>query len=386
MIIGVPKEIMHGERRVAATPETVAKFVKDGAQVLVENGAGVGAFFADEAYAAAGAEMVADVADLYARADVILKVKEPLFNEEKGCSEIDMMHAGQYIITFIHPASPVNHQMVKDMAKKGVIGLTLDGVPRISRAQNMDALTSMSTVAGYKGMLMAASDLEKFMPQIFCAVGMIRPCNVLVIGVGVAGLQALATAKRLGAVTYAADIRPAAVEQAKSLGAKPVELDVPAEEAIAPGGYAQKLPEATLLREREAIAAVLPNMDVVFCSALIPGKLAPVVITDEMVKTMKEGSVIVDIAIDQGGNCAITPPGTREVKHGVVLEGIKNIPGMLAASSTWMFAQNIYNLTKFLTHDGKIQLDMNDQIVKSILVTMDGKIVHEGALEAMGLK
>ena len=386
MIIGIPKEIMHGERRVAATPETVGKFVKDGATVLVENGAGVGAFFADADYAAAGAEMVADVADLYKRADVILKVKEPLFNEEKGCSEIDMMHAGQYIITFIHPASPVNHQMVKDMAKKGVIGLTLDGVPRISRAQNMDALTSMSTVAGYKGMLMAASDLEKFMPQIFCAVGMIRPCNVLVIGVGVAGLQALATAKRLGAVTYAADIRPAAMEQAKSLGAKPVELGVPAEEAIAPGGYAQKLPEATLLREREALAAVLPNMDVVFCSALIPGKLAPVVITDEMVQTMKEGSVIVDIAIDQGGNCAITPPGTREIKHGVVLEGIKNIPGMLASSSTWMFAQNIYNLTKFLTHDGKIQLDMNDEIVKSILVTINGEIVHAGALEAMGLK
>ena len=386
MIIGIPKEIMHGERRVAATPETVAKFVKDGATVLVEIGAGVGAFFADEAYAAAGAEMVADVADLYKRADVILKVKEPLFNEEKGCSEIDMMHAGQYIITFIHPASPVNHQMVKDMAKKGVIGLTLDGVPRISRAQNMDALTSMSTVAGYKGMLMAASDLEKFMPQIFCAVGMIKPCNVLVIGTGVAGLQAIATAKRLGAVTYAADIRPAAAEQAKSLGAKPIELGVPAEEAIAPGGYALKLPEATLLREREAIAKVLPNMDVVFCSALIPGKLAPVIITEDMVNTMKEGSVIVDIAIDQGGNCAITPPGSREIKHGVVLEGIKNIPGMLASSSTWMFAQNIYNLTKFLTHEGQIRLDMNDEIVKSILVTIDGKIVHAGALEAMGLK
>ena len=304
MIIGVPNEIMHGERRVAATPETVAKFVKDGAHVLVENGAGVGAFFADDAYAAAGAEMVTDVADLYKRADVILKVKEPLFNEEKGCSEIDMMHAGQYIITFIHPASPVNHQMVKDMAAKGVIGLTLDGVPRISRAQNMDALTSMSTVAGYKGMLMAASDLEKFMPQIFCAVGMIKPCNVLVIGTGVAGLQAIATAKRLGAVTYAADIRPAAAEQAKSLGAKPIELGVPAEEAIAPGGYALKLPDATLEKERKAIAEVLPNMDVVFCSALIPGKLAPVVITEDMVKTMKEGSVIVDIAIDQGGNCA----------------------------------------------------------------------------------
>ncbi len=386
MIIGIPKEIMHGERRVAATPETVAKFVKDGAHVLVEKGAGVGAFFADDAYAAVGAEMVADVADLYQRADVILKVKEPLFNEEKGCSEIDMMHKGQYIITFIHPASPVNHQMVKDMAAKGVIGLTLDGVPRISRAQNMDALTSMSTVAGYKGMLMAASDLEKFMPQIFCAVGMIKPCNVLVIGTGVAGLQAIATAKRLGAVTYAADIRPAAAEQAKSLGAKPIELGVPAEEAIAPGGYALKLPDATLEKERKAIAEVLPNMDVVFCSALIPGKLAPVVITEDMVKTMKEGSVIVDNAIDQGGNCAITPPGSREVKHGVVLEGIKNIPGMLASSSTWMFAQHIDTLNQVLSHDGAIRLDRHAELVKSCQVTRDGKIVHEGALEAMGLK
>lgn len=385
MIIGVPKEIMHGEDRVAAMPETVAKFVNDGATVLVEKNAGTGALFTDEQYAAVGAEMVEDARELYSRADVILKVKEPLFNEKLGVHEIDMMHKGQYIITFIHPASPVNHEMVKRMAAKGVIGLTLDGVPRISRAQNMDALTSMSTVAGYKGMIMATDDLEKFMPQIFCAVGMIRPCNALVIGTGVAGLQAVATAKRLGAVVYAADIRPDAAEQAKSLGAKVVELNVPKEEAIAEGGYARTLPPATLEKEREALAAVLPNMDVVFCSALIPGRLAPVVITEEMVKTMKKGSVIVDIAIDQGGNCAITPAGSRETKHGVILEGIKNIPGMLAVSSTWMFAQNIYNLTKFLTHDGKIQLDMNDVIVRSILVTRDGQIVHEGAREAMGL-
>ena len=386
MYIGVPKEIMHDEDRVAATPETVKKYVAAGHTVFVEHNAGKGILANDEAYAAAGATVLQTAQEVYDRSELILKVKEPLFNEDTQKHEIDMMHEGQYIITFIHPASPVNHQMVKDMAAKGVVGITLDGVPRISRAQNMDALTSMSTVAGYKGMLMAASDLEKFMPQIFCAVGMIKPCNVLVIGTGVAGLQAIATAKRLGAVTYAADIRPAAAEQAKSLGAKPIDLGVPAEEAIAPGGYALKLPDATLEKEREALAAVLPNMDVVFCSALIPGKLAPVVITEDMVKTMKEGSVIVDIAIDQGGNCAITPPGSREIKHGVVLEGIKNIPGMLASSSTWMFAQNIYNLTRFLTHDGEIRLDMNDEIVKSILVTRDGKIVHEGALEAMGLK
>jgi NAD(P) transhydrogenase subunit alpha len=296
-----------------------------------------------------------------------------------------MMHAGQYIITFIHPASPVNHEMVKKMAKQGVIGLTLDGVPRISRAQNMDALTSMSTCAGYKGILMAASDLPKFMPQIFCAVGMIKPVNALVIGVGVAGLQALATAKRLGAVTYAMDIRPAALEQATSLGAKPIDPGVPAELAMAPGGYAQRLPDEWLEKERQLLAEKIKDMDVVFCSALIPGKLAPVIVTEEMVKTMKPGSVIVDIAIDQGGNCEITPAGTREVKHGVVLEGIKNIPGMLPTSSTWMFAHNIYNLTKFLTKNGKIELDFNDEIVKSILVTWDGEIVHAGAREAMGL-
>ena len=385
MVIGIPKEIMHDEGRVSAIPETVRKLVADGNKVLVEKGAGVGSFFPDADYAAAGAELVDDVADLYKRSDLILKVKEPLYNEAKKCHEIDMMHKGQYLITFIHPASPVNHEMVKKMAKQGVIGLTLDGVPRISRAQNMDALTSMSTCAGYKGILMAASDLPKFMPQIFCAVGMIKPVNALVIGVGVAGLQALATAKRLGAVTYAMDIRPAALEQATSLGAKPIDPGVPAELAMAPGGYAQRLPDEWLEKERQLLAEKIKDMDVVFCSALIPGKLAPVIVTEEMVKSMKPGSVIVDIAIDQGGNCEITPAGTREVKHGVVLEGIKNIPGMLPTSSTWMFAHNIYNLTKFLTKNGKIELDFNDEIVKSILVTWDGEIVHAGAREAMGL-
>ena len=385
MVIGIPKEIMHDEGRVSAIPETVRKLVADGNKVLVEKGAGVGSFFPDADYAAAGAELIDDVADLYKRSDLILKVKEPLYNEAKKCHEIDMMHKGQYLITFIHPASPVNHEMVKKMAKQGVIGLTLDGVPRISRAQNMDALTSMSTCAGYKGILMAASDLPKFMPQIFCAVGMIKPVNALVIGVGVAGLQALATAKRLGAVTYAMDIRPAALEQATSLGAKPIDPGVPAELAMAPGGYAQRLPDEWLEKERQLLAEKIKDMDVVFCSALIPGKLAPVIVTEEMVKSMKPGSVIVDIAIDQGGNCEITPAGTREVKHGVVLEGIKNIPGMLPTSSTWMFAHNIYNLTKFLTKNGKIELDFNDEIVKSILVTWDGEIVHAGAREAMGL-
>ena len=385
MIIGVPKEIMHDEYRVAAIPETVKKFVADGHTVRVERGAGVGAFFPDEAYAEAGAQLVDDVRDLFAKAALVLKVKEPLFNEKYGMHEVDMMHRGQFLITFIHPASPVNHEMVKKMAANGIIGLTLDGVPRISRAQNMDALTSMSTCAGYRGIVMAAEKLAKFIPNIFCAVGSIKPANVLVIGTGVAGLQAIATAKRLGAVTYAADIRSAAREQAASLGAKVVELGIPDEVAVADGGYANAITGEWLTKECDALREVISKMDIVFLSALVPGKLAPVMVTEDMVKSMAPGSVIVDIAIDQGGNCAITTPGEVEVKHGVTLMGVKNIPGFLPTSSTWMFAHNIYNLAKHLIKDDKVALDMSDPIDASILVTDGEKIVHKGALEAMGM-
>ncbi len=383
MVIGIPKEIMHGEGRVSAIPETVSLLKAEGFEVLVENTAGEGALFSDAEYAAAGATMIADAEELYAKSDIILKVKEPQFNEAKGKHEVDMMHEGQYLITFIHPASPVNHEMVKNMAAKGVISLTLDGVPRISRAQKMDALSSMSTCAGYKGILMAANDLKKFIPPIFCAVGQVKPCNVLVIGTGVAGLRALATAKGLGAITYAADIRPAAAEQAMSLGAKIVDTGVPAEIAVGEGGYANALPEEWLVKERAALADTIKDMDIIFCSALVPSKLAPVILTEELVKSMKPGAVIVDISIDQGGNCAITEPGETAVKHQVTIEGIKNIPGMLPTSSTWMFSHNIYNLVKYLAKDGTISLDMNDDIVKGILTTINGEIVHKGALEAM---
>ena len=385
MILGIPKEIMQGEARVAATPETVKKFIKDGVQVLVEAGAGIGSHYYDEQYAEAGAELISDPKQLFERADLILKVKEPLFNEKENKHEVDMMHKGQYLITFIHPASPVNHVMVSKLAATGVTSLTLDGIPRISRAQNMDALTSMSTCAGYKGMIMAADDLSYFMPQMFTAVGMLKPASVLVIGVGVAGLQALATAKRLGAVTYAMDIRPAANEQAKSLGSKVIELGIPAEVAMGEGGYAKKLSDEWLAKEREELRKVLKDMDIVFLSALVPGKVAPILITEEMVKEMKNGSVIVDVSIDQGGNCAITPAGKKEVRHNVTINGIKNIPGLIPTSSTWMFAQNVYNLAHYLINEGAIVLDLNDEITRSILVTHDQEIVHEGTREAMGI-
>ena len=384
MVIGIPKEIMQGEGRVAATPDTVAKLIADGFSVLVEPGAGEGSYFSDDQYHKAGAQIAKDAPDVFNRADLILKVKEPQYNRQLQIHEAELMRDGQMLIAFIHPASPSNFEMVKTLAKRGITSLTLDGVPRISRAQNMDALTSMSTCAGYKGMLIAANDLPLFVPPMFSAVGMSKPANVLVVGAGVAGLQAIATAKRLGATTYAMDIRPDALEQAQSLGAKPVDARVPADAAVGEGGYARALPDEWVMKEREALAEVLSDMDIVFLSALVPSKRAPVLITDEMVRRMKPGSVIVDISIDQGGNCEITDPGARSEKHGVIIEGIKNIPGMLPTSSTQMFATNLYNLIHYLAKDGKIVLDTSDPITAGILTTQGGEVVHVGALEAMG--
>ena len=385
LTIGIPREIMKGERRVAAIPDTVRKMMAEGATVLVEEGAGSGSYFSDEDYRAAGASLLGDVEELFRKSDIIIKVKEPLFNEDKGKHEVAMMKEGQCIISFLHPAAPPNHQMIKDLAERGVISLTLDGIPRISRAQSMDALTSMSTVAGYKGVLMAANTLPKFLPMIGTAVGMIRPGQVLVIGTGIAGLQAVATAKRLGAVVHAADIRPDACEQGKSLGAKIVDLGIPQEIAIGEGGYAKKLPDEWLRKEREILLGVAPQMDLLFLSALIPGKRAPILITEEIVKSMQPGSTIVDVAIDQGGNCEITEPGQIVEKYGVNIIGILNIPGTIPTSSTWMFANNVYHYLANLVEEGRVKLDTTDEIIASSLVTRDGELVHQGALEAMGL-
>jgi len=385
MIIGVPKEIMPGERRVSATPETVKAMRDMGLTVLVQKDAGEGAYFHDPEYIAAGAELVENPAEIFERADMILKVKEPQFNIDLNKHEADMMHEGQYLITFIHPAAPANHAMVKNLAARGVTSITLDCIPRISRAQSMDALTSMSTCAGYKGSLMAANHLPVFMPMMATAVGMIKPIQALVVGAGVGGLQAIATIKRLGAIVHAADIRPDAAEQAMSLGAKVLDLGIAPEDAIGDGGYALALSPENLAKERAVLAEAIKDKDIIFLSALVPGKEAPILITEEMVKSMKPGSVIVDISIDQGGNCEITPPGKTEEKHGVTIIGIKNIPGMLPTSSTWMFSQNVLNLVKYLIKDGEVKLNLDDDIIKEALTTHGGKVVHQGTLEAFAL-
>ena len=385
LIIGIPCEIMNGESRVAAIPETVKKLVNDGARVLIETNAGLKSYFSNELYENVGAEITINVEDIYETSDLILKVKEPLFNKLLNKSEVEMMKKGQYLITFLHPASPSNHKMVSELAEKGVNSLTLDGMPRITRAQTMDALTSMSTVAGYKSVLMAANRLRKFMPMVGTAVGMIKPANVLVIGTGVAGLQAIATARRLGAVVSAIDIRSDAQEQAKSLGAKIIDVGVPKEIAVGDGFYACSLPENWLSHERDIIREKISQFDIIILSALVPGKQAPVLITDDMVKMMNPGSVIVDIAIDQGGNCEATVSGEVVEKYLVSIDGTKNIPGQVPESSTWMFAHNIFNFLSYLVKDGQIVLDWEDEVISSTIVTFEGKILHKGTREAMGL-
>lgn len=386
LTIGVPKEILAGERRVAATPETVGALIKGGAKVLVEAGAGLGAFFSDTAYSEVGASIYSDVQKLYQDAQIILKVKEPQWNEVLQKHEVELLHEGQTLITFLHPASPGNHQMVEKLAQRGVTSLTLDSIPRISRAQTMDALTSMSTVAGYKAVIMAANRIPKFLPLMGTAVGMIQPAQVLVVGAGVAGLQALATAKRLGAVVYAADIRPDAQEQAKSLGTRVVDLGIPQELATGEGGYAKSLSQEWLEHERQVLGEIVAQSDIVILSALVPGKEAPILVTEEMVKSMKPGSMLVDISIDQGGNCALTEGGVVAEHYGVIIDGTKNIPGTMPTSSTAMFSKNVFNFVENLVQNGEVVLNMQDEIIRETLVTTGGKIVHQGTLESMRLR
>jgi proton-translocating NAD(P)+ transhydrogenase subunit alpha len=385
MLIGIPKEIMYKENRVAALPETIEKFKKLGFDVLVETKAGLGAFTDDDTYRKAGAEIAADAAEVFEKSDVILKVKEPQFNEQFNKHEIDMLKENQTLITFIHPATPSNHEDVKKMQARNITTFTMDGIPRISRAQRMDPLTSMSAITGYKAIIIAAANFPKFIPMVGTSIGMIKPANILVIGTGVVGLQAIATGKRLGGVVKAVDIRPDAQKEAESLGVKVVGFDAPPEMVIGKGGYAKALSNEWLEKEREALKPLVAESDIIVLSALVPGEVAQHLITKEMVETMKPGSVIVDVSIDQGGNCEMTDPGKELIHQGVYICGIKNIPGSLPVHSSWLYANNLYYFVENLFKDGAEEFDMNDEIIKDALVTHKGKLYHQGTLKAMGL-
>ena len=383
MLIGIPKEIMQNERRVSATPETVALMVKDGLTVHVEKSAGEGSYYTDAQYVEAGAQIIDDVAEIFAKADVILKVKEPQFNKVKQLHEVDMMKKGQYLITFIHPAAPSNHDMVKALAAKGVNAFTLDGLPRIPRAEKMDPLISMSICAGYKGMVMAMDSLTRFTPEIYTVVGTLPPIKTLIIGAGVSGMQSAITAKNMGSIVHIVDVSPQANERGRNIGAVVEDLGIPESDAVGEDGVVKNLPQERMEALHRKLREILPEFDVVVTTALVPNKKAPILITEEMVKTMKPGSVIVDISVDQGGNCEITEAGEVVIKHDVIINGIKNLPGRIPTSSTLLFSKNSYEMFKYLLKDGKIEFDRNDEIIKGILTTYNGEVVHEGALEAM---
>ena len=383
MLVGIPKEILCEEKRVAATPETVQKYVELGFQVAVESAAGEGIGIGDEEYRRAGATLVSEAERLFAEADLVLKVKQPILNEKAGKHEAQMLKSGSMLITFLHPAAPENHEMIKVLRDRNITSLTMDGIPRISRAQRMDALSSMSSVTGYKAVLMAANHFPKFVPMMSTAIGTLKPAQVLVVGTGVVGLQAIATAKRLGGVVKALDIRAEACREAASLGAKVVEFDIPQDLAIGSGGYAKSLDSVWLKKEHEILAPHVQEADVVILSALIPGEVAPVLITDRMVASMKPGAVIMDVAIDQGGNCAVTEAGSFTRKHGVSVCGIENIPGRMAVHASWLYANNMYYYVENLFKKSPSSIDLDDEIVKSSLVTHESKIHHLGALKAM---
>ncbi len=383
VVVGIPCEIMPGEKRVAAVPDTVGKIIATGAEVLIESGAGLKAYIDDSEFTAKGAKIVTSVQELYSKANVILKVKEPRFHEELGKHEAELFSENSILLGFLHPAHSVNHEALKIMAKRGITSFTLDGIPRISRAQQMDALTSMSTVAGYKAVIFAANHLGRFIPMMPTSFGIIQPAQFLVIGTGVAGLQSIATAKRLGAKVKTLDIRPEANEQARSLGAENVEFDVPQEFAVGDGGYARRLPEEWYEKERELLLPHVEQSDAIILTALIPGEVAPTIINEEMLAKMKKGSVIVDVAVDQGGNCSLTRCGEEYNYNGITISGIMNVPATLPIDATNMFAQSLYNFFAYIIQDKEIKTDRSDEIIESTLVTHKGSIIHRGTLLAM---
>ena len=385
MIIGVPTEVLEHEARVAVIPETVRQYVQMGFEVLVQSRAGEGALQSDAAYEAAGARIVPDAMSVFDQVDLVLKVKQPWHNAALKRDEAELIREGATLITFLHPAAPGNHDMVRTLARRNITALTMDGIPRISRAQTMDALTSMSTITGYKGVLMAAHMFPKFIPTIGTAIGTIKPARFLIVGIGVVGLQAIATAKRLGGAIQAVDVREDARKAADSLGAKIVGFEVPADVAIDADGNTKALSAEWIEKERAAIAPHVVAADIVILSALVSGEVAPVLITEEMVRAMKPGSVIVDVSIDQGGNCAVTEPGRDSLQHQVHVCGQWNIPGSMPVHASWLYANNLLHYVQNLYRKGLDRPDLDDEIVRHSLVTHQGQIVHAGALRAMRL-
>jgi NAD(P) transhydrogenase subunit alpha len=378
MKIAVPRETAEGETRAALTPQIAGQLVARGNQVLIQAGAGEAAHFPDAAYAEAGATLVPDIAALYGQAELVLRVGRPS-NEE-----IEMLRPKAVLIGTL--GTLANPRLAELLAERGITAISMDAIPRITRAQSMDSLSSQSTVGGYKAVLLAASRLPKFFPLLTTAAGTVRPARGLIMGAGVAGLMAIGTARRLGAVVEAFDVRPAVKEQVESLGATFVEVPMNEEEkasAETAGGYAREMSEDYQRRQSELIAERVKAADFVITTALIPGRPAPRLITADMVRTMQPGSVIVDMAAEAGGNCELTEPGREVVDHDVTIIGFTNLPATVPTHATQMYAKNVQTLVDHLIHDGKLTLDLEDEITRGATITHGGKIVHEATAQAL---
>jgi NAD(P) transhydrogenase subunit alpha len=367
--VGTPKETAPDERRVALVPDSATRLAAAALEVNVESGAGSAAYITDEAYQQAGAKIVKGAAALMGEADALLKVQAP------SAAEVELIKKGAVLISFLQPAT--QGDIVRALAKRGVTAFSLELVPRISRAQSMDALSSQASAAGYKAVLMAAGRLGKFFPMMMTAAGTIPPARVLVMGAGVAGLQAIATARRLGAVVSAYDVRPAVKEEVQSLGATFIELALETQEGE--GGYAKEQSEEFLRKQRELIGEHVAKSDIVITTAAVPGRRAPLLVTAEMVKGMRPGSVIVDLAADTGGNVELTKAGADVEVGGVTIIGTRNVPSTMPLHASQLYARNVANLLLHLVKDGAIVLDFDDEITKGSCVTHDGEIVNERA-------
>lgn len=371
MLVGVPKETAEGERRVALVPEVVSKLKSKGIDVLVQSGAGSGALLGDAAFASAGAEVSEDAAAVW-RCEIVLKIAPP------NAEEVAMLGQGSLLIGFLAPLSSA--VTVKALAEAKATAIAMEAIPRISRAQSMDALSSQANVSGYKAALLGAENMGRFYPMLMTAAGTIPPAKVLVLGAGVAGLQALATAKRLGARTTGYDVRPEVAEQVSSLGAQWLDLGL---EAAGEGGYARELSDEERAKQQQALTDAIKGFDVVITTALVPGRPAPKLVTKEAVEGMKAGSVIIDLAGETGGNCELTVPGESTVVHDVKIVSPLNLPASMPEHSSALFARNVQALLELIVSEGEVKLDFEDEIVKGACIVREGEIVNAGAKAAV---
>jgi H+-translocating NAD(P) transhydrogenase subunit alpha len=383
MIVGVPREGYPGERRVALVPAVLPNLKKAGLDVLIQAGAGQAAGYLDTEYVEKGAKLAASREEVFATADIIVQFLGHGANDKTGSADLPLLRKGQALVGFLRPLGTV--KTVQEIAERGVTSFSVELMPRITRAQSMDALSSMATICGYKAVLLAANTLPRMCPMLTTAAGTITPARVLIIGAGVAGLQAIATARRLGAVASAYDMRPAAKEQVQSLGGRFVELAVEAKDAQDASGYAKAQDESFYQKQRELLGKVVAESDVVITAAVIPGKKSPVLVTKEMVERMALGSVIVDLAAERGGNCELTKPDETAVIHGVTIIGEYNLAAMVPYHASQMYARNVTSFLLHLTKEGKLQLNLQDEITRETLLTHEGEIVNARVREFFAL-